>query len=223
MEAARVLAAEEDDWRFAFVGEGPDKGRIRGLASDLVQQDVVEFVEGGIEVLDIVSRADVGVLMTDDRLAQEGCSNALMEYMACGLPVVCGDGGGNRELVQDGVTGLVIPQGDAAALADALRDLRRDPDRRAAMGQAGRARVLAEFSVERMVDEYRQAYESVVRDRPASRQASPAPPTGAPAVGGEGLRILMLAPYPGARGPLQTIVPALAAQLRVMGCVVETD
>lgn len=223
MEAARVLAAEEDDWRFAFVGEGPDKGRIRGLASDLVQQDVVEFVEGGIEVLDIVSRADVGVLMTDDRLAQEGCSNALMEYMACGLPVVCGDGGGNRELVQDGVTGLVIPQGDAAALADALRDLRRDPDRRAAMGQAGRARVLADFSVERMVDEYRQAYESVVRDRPVSRQASPAPPTGAPAVRGEGLRILMLAPYPRVRGPLQTIVPALAAQLRVMGCVVETD
>lgn len=221
--AARVLSAEAHDWRFILVGNGSDKDRLQASAADLVKRGVVEFVGGGIEVLDVVAGSDVGVLMTNGRLAQEGCSNALMEYMACGLPVVCGDGGGNRELVQDGVTGFVITQGDPTALAGRLCDLRRDPDRRAAMGQAGRARVLTDFSVSRMVDEYRRVYEMVLKGRRTHRRTSLAPRADAPAVKGDGLRILMLAPYPNVRGPLPTIVPMLAAQLRAMGCMVEID
>ena len=96
-------------------------------------------------------QSDVGVLMTNPRLANEGLSNSIMEYMAVGLPVVCGDGGGNPELVRDGVTGLIVPPGDADALADRLVRLRSDPALRAAMGDVGRARILSDFSVERMV------------------------------------------------------------------------
>jgi glycosyltransferase involved in cell wall biosynthesis len=89
--------------------------------------------------------------MTNRRLADEGLSNSIMEYMALGLPVVCGDGGGNPELVQDGTTGFIIPQGDAGHLAERLERLRADPDRRSAMGAAGRARIRHGFSTPRMV------------------------------------------------------------------------
>lgn len=224
IEAARMLGSQGDGWRFSLVGAGSDKARLEAAAADLVRRGVVEFVDGGIEALGVISQADAGVLMTDPRLAREGCSNALMEYMACGLPVVCGDGGGNSELVIDGVTGFVIPQGHPEALADRLRDLRSDPRLRIAMGESGRARVLSDFSVAKMVDEYRDAYAQVLRDSDTHVQTSHVQRTvGSAAAPGGGLRVLMLAPYPNVQGPLPTIVSTVAAQLTAMGCEVETD
>jgi glycosyltransferase involved in cell wall biosynthesis len=224
IEAARQLSSESDGWRFAFVGEGTERRRLQAAAGDLVEKGVVEFLGGGIEVLPIVGQADVGILMTDPRLAQEGCSNALMEYMACGLPVVCGDGGGNPELVLDGTTGFVVPQRRPDAVADRLRELRHDQARCVAMGEAGRARVLGEFSVSKMVEEYRSVYELALRSSKRHGGSLPAPrPEGREGVAGDGLRVLMLEPYPQVRGPLSVIVPTLAAQLTVLGCVVETD
>jgi glycosyltransferase involved in cell wall biosynthesis len=158
IEAARRLAAEDAGWRFLLVGSGPDRDRLIGLAADLVEQGVVFFPTSGMEVMGLLSRADAGVLMTDPTRAREGLSNSILEYMAAGLPVVCGDGGGNPEVVLNGVTGYVIPQGDLEALVDRLGHLRRHPEIRASMGAAGKERVLTEFSVETMVDRMLAVY-----------------------------------------------------------------
>ena len=72
-----------------------------------------------------VREADVGVLMSNEAQHREGCSNAIMEYMACRLPVVCSPGGGNPELVLEGETGFLVPAGDREALAGRLRDAGR--------------------------------------------------------------------------------------------------
>ena len=126
-----------------------------------------------MEILGLVRQADVGVLMTDARLAHEGLSNSIMEYMALGLPVVCGSGGGNPELVQDGVTGFIIPPGDPAALAERLTTLRKDAAKRTRMGALGRERILRDFSVERMVDNmlgvYAEALAKMHERRPPGR------------------------------------------------------
>ena len=119
---------------------------------------VVEFVAPGLEVIPVVARADAGVLMTNDAVHAEGCSNSIMEYMACGLPVVCADSGGNRELVTDGVTGFLVASGDAPALARRLAELRAS-GRAAAMGAAGRERLLRDFTVARMVSAYTSLYD----------------------------------------------------------------
>ncbi len=151
IEAARLLGRTEHGWRFLLVGDGPDRERLMKQSADLVENGVIAFPEPAMEVLGLVGRADVGVLMTNPQLANEGLSNSIMEYMALGLPVVCGDGGGNPELVQDGTTGFIVPPSDAGELARRLRTLRNDAGLRAALGAAGKARIMHEFSLERMV------------------------------------------------------------------------
>ena len=85
-----------------------------------------------------------------------------MEYMACGLPVVCGEGGGNREVVDDGKTGFVIAPADPQALAERIAYLRDHEAERRAMGEAGRERILEAFSLERMVGSYVRIYEDAL-------------------------------------------------------------
>jgi len=158
IEAARALSSTEDGWRFLLVGDGSDRQRLMVAAADLTRRGVVEFPPPGIEVLRWVCEADAGVLMTDPRIAREGLSNSIMEYMAAGLPVVCGEGGGNPELVVDGVTGFVIPPGDEAELVDRLRRLRAQSGLARRMGAAGRERIAVVFSTERMVRRMLEVY-----------------------------------------------------------------
>ena len=148
--AARSLGARADGWRFVLVGEGSDRDRLMREARDLIEAGTVDFPEPGFEVLELVRDADVGVLMTNPALAREGLSNSIMEYMALGLPVVCGEGGGNPELVEDGVTGFIIPPADPAALAERLAYLHDHPGP-LRMGAAGRERIARDFSVDAMV------------------------------------------------------------------------
>jgi len=158
IEVARRLNHDSGRWCFVFVGDGPERPRLQRAARDLVDAGIVVFPEPGLEVLDLVQQADVGVLMSNPRLHHEGLSNSIMEYMAAGLPVVCGDGGGNAELVVEGVTGFITPPSDPGRLMERLLYLRSHAHERAAMGVAGRARVLTEFSVATMVDRMLEVY-----------------------------------------------------------------
>ena len=89
--------------------------------------------------------------------------------MAASLPMVVTDVGGNSEAVTDGVTGYVVPPHSPQRLAEALARLGSDADLRRAFGDAGRARVEAEFSLGRCVDQYAALYvELVERSRPAA-------------------------------------------------------
>jgi glycosyltransferase involved in cell wall biosynthesis len=156
---ARVLDAERPGhWRFLLVGEGPDEERLRGLAGDLVTSGAVEFAAPGLEVLPLVREADVGVLMSDEVVHREGCSNAIMEFMACALPVVCSSGGGNPELVAHGETGYLVPGGDTVALAARLRALDEQPELALRLGGAGRQRLRERFTLERMIAGIDAAY-----------------------------------------------------------------
>jgi glycosyltransferase involved in cell wall biosynthesis len=96
--------------------------------------------------------------MTNPAHGAEGVSNAIMEYMACGLPVVCSESGGNRELVLDPQTGFVIPPADPGAHASRLVYLRDDSAAARKMGMAGRERLCSAFSVESMVGETLKVY-----------------------------------------------------------------
>jgi len=156
--AARLLREAGGRYRFLLVGHGPQRNELMAEAADLVPDGAVTFPDPGIEVIRHVRSADVGVLMTDPRWAQEGCSNAIMEYMACGLPVLCGASGGNREIVDDGHTGFLIPSADARALAQRLEYLREHREQCRAMGIAGQRRIESHFSIERMVGRYLRIY-----------------------------------------------------------------
>ena len=164
VSVARLLAAgdRENSWRFLAIGSGPQRVDLMESASDLVNEGVMVFPDAGLEVLPHIRGADVGVLMTNPVLLAEGCSNSIMEYMACGLPVVCSESGGNRELVVDGRTGFVIPPLDADALSERLRYLRSRPDVVTQMGKAGRKRVSQEFTAQAMVQKTVTVYEELL-------------------------------------------------------------
>ena len=161
LQAATVLGeAEPDRWRFILAGSGSERERLLAQARR-VRGCVLEFPETGLEVLPAVASADIGVLLTAPDFGAEGCSNTIQEYMALGLPVVCSDGGGNREIVEDGISGIVIPPADVDALVRALRSLGSDADLRARLGNAGREFADSRFSVERYVEDFLTIYREV--------------------------------------------------------------
>jgi glycosyltransferase involved in cell wall biosynthesis len=155
---ARLAAAGELPGRFAIVGNGPIEGEVRAEIDRLgVEQHVRWFPYRGT-VDPYLAALDLFVLPS----AWEALPLSLLEAMSCGLPILATAVGGTQQAVEDGVTGRVVPPGDEAALANALRDLLADPLALAAMGEAGGARYQARFRVERMLDATEALYRDVV-------------------------------------------------------------
>jgi len=158
--AARLLSGQSDgSWRFVAIGDGQESRSLLAENKDLIDAGVVEIPEPRIEVLELVAAANVGVLMTNASLHAEGCSNSIVEYMACGLPVICSDGGGNRELVTDGETGFVVAPADAHHLANRLLWLKDNPEESMRMGATGRVAVAEHFMVAKMVSQMIAIYD----------------------------------------------------------------
>ena len=107
--------------------------------------------------------ADADIKLLSSRT--EGLPVAIMEAMAAGLPVVATAVGGIPELVQDGVTGLLTPPDDPAALADALAVLLDYPHLRQQYGRAGQQRIQSHFALADKVAELEQAYQKIVAGR----------------------------------------------------------
>jgi len=121
------------------VGEGEEEQALRRQAAGLSPPEAVRFLGFRRDARAVLSAIDVLALTS---VRDEGCSNALLEAMALGVPAVVTRCGGLPYVVEDGRTGVVVPVGDAGAIAAALLRLVRDPAGRAAMGAA--ARKLAE-------------------------------------------------------------------------------
>lgn len=154
----RVIASGVDA-RFHFIGDGPERQRVTYTAADLGLADRV-ILHGKLppaRVRALLQRMDAFVLAS----LSEGISNAVLEAMACGLPVVTTDCGGMREAVEDGVDGFVVPVRDPAAMAARLTTLAGDPGLRARIGQAARGRVIAQFSLGDQVRQWRELIREV--------------------------------------------------------------
>jgi glycosyltransferase involved in cell wall biosynthesis len=106
------------------------------------------------DIAGVLARSDIFVLSS----LWEGLPLVAVEAMAAARPVVLSDVGGNRDLIDHGVQGLLVPPGDAAALAAALLELLADNPRLQAMGLAGRERVRHDFALETMARRYEDLY-----------------------------------------------------------------
>jgi L-malate glycosyltransferase len=140
------------------VGDGPLLAEFRRRIAQTELGARTVFAGDVSDVLPCLWAMDVGCLTPG---SNEGFSNAVVEQMAVGLPMIVTDVGGNAEAVIDGENGRVIPPLDAAALSWALIDLHGNTARAAAMGRASRTRVEERFSVERMCTEHVRLYRSL--------------------------------------------------------------
>lgn len=125
-----------------YLGGGPYFDELVKLRNSLQAQDDVILAGPRSDVKDFIAAADVCVVPS---VWQEACPLGVIEPMAYGKPVIGTKVGGIPELIEDGVTGLLVAPGDEVSLANALRALLAEPQRAARMGAAGRARVLREF------------------------------------------------------------------------------
>jgi colanic acid/amylovoran biosynthesis glycosyltransferase len=100
---------------------------------------------------------------------EEGIPNVLKEAMASGLPVVGTRHAGIPELIDDGVSGFLVPERNEAALADALQRLALEPGRWASMGRAGRAKIEMEYDIDRLNDRLAGLLEHLIRPEARSR------------------------------------------------------
>ena len=144
---------------FVIAGDGPQRAELERLASALGLESSVQFLGDITAVPALLKRLSVGVLVPS---RNEGLSNSILEYMAAGLPVVATDCGGNRELVEDGVTGRVVRCSDPAATAAAITNLLHDPAAARAMGAAGRVRVEGAFAPAVLAQQLERLYDAVL-------------------------------------------------------------
>ena len=155
LEAAARVVRQRPDATFVLVGDGPLRTEIQAHADRLGLNGRLRFLGLVENPASLLPRMDVFVLPSN----MEGMSNALLEAMAAGRPVVATNVGGNAEVVLDGVTGVLVPPREPGQMAEALLGLLANPARASAMGAAGRARVEDHFSsrlmVRRLEDLYR--------------------------------------------------------------------
>jgi colanic acid/amylovoran biosynthesis glycosyltransferase len=135
-----------------IIGTGEDIQRVRYATRDLGLDDAVT-IAGALspEHVCAAMKSHHALLLTS---VSEGISNSVLEGMSSSLPVVTTDCGGMREAVANGVEGLVVPVRDAFAVAGALEWLFHHPSERRAMGQAGRHRVMEEFTLTQQINKW---------------------------------------------------------------------
>ena len=146
------------DAHLCLVGDGPDRGRLERRAHELGIVRRCAFVGYQDDVARFYDTMDVLLLPSKN----EGTPVSVIEALAAGRPAVATRVGGVPDVIRDGVDGFLVEAGDADALAERLARLARDPDRRAQMGAAGRARVLERYAVERLVDDVDALYRSLL-------------------------------------------------------------
>lgn len=151
--------ADVPNVQLTLIGDGPERSGIEAAVAQLGVADRVEFAGFVEDPLPMLLAADALVLPS----GAEACPMAILQAMACGLPIVASRVGGIAEVIRDGTDGLLVPAGDPRALVEALRFLATDISARAQMGKAARERVVDMFTIERTVGRLLEVYREVAR------------------------------------------------------------
>ena len=142
------------------VGDGPQREPLETLAAELGIAERVRFAGNQSDVAPWMRALDLFCLPS---YANEGVPQALMQAMACGLPVVTTPVGSIGEIVQDGETGRLVPPGDASALGAAIEALLADAPLRGRLAARARETALQRFGEERMVERMLEVFSVVAR------------------------------------------------------------
>lgn len=160
IEAAAQVLRRQPDCRFLIVGADNDlqfAAQMRARVHTLGLEKKIVFVGLTRDVIPILKSSNIFCLLS----RTEGFSNAILEAMACKLPCVVTNVGGNAEAVENGVTGFVVPSEDVESAADSILALLNDSVGAAKMGESARKRVEMKFSSEQMISALIEFYESL--------------------------------------------------------------
>jgi glycosyltransferase involved in cell wall biosynthesis len=163
LQAAMQVVKERDDVTFLAVGDGKNKAACEALVPAAWRSRIV-FTGLQSDVESIIRTFTLGVLATNHTKHGEGISNAILEYMALGKPVVATIGGGTAEIVLHEETGLLVEPGKPDLLAQAITQLLDHPHQARHMGEASQARIERHFNLGDMTDTYYRLYHQVLKN-----------------------------------------------------------
>jgi glycosyltransferase involved in cell wall biosynthesis len=158
VRAAALVVRSHPDVRFALAGEGELRPHLEGLVQELGLAECVQFFGSVNDVPEFLGQLEIGVLCS----RSEGLSNTLLEYMAAGRAIVATAVGGNIELIEDEVHGLLVPPGDPSRLAAAIDRLLRDDALARRLAERARLRVQQRFSMEARIGELHNFYQRLL-------------------------------------------------------------
>ena len=156
--AADLLKVIRDDVHLLIIGDGPHRERLEKYQRQVRIEDKVHFLGHRGDVSRLLPHFDLLWLGSEF----EGLPNVIMEAMMAGVPVVATDIPGNRDLVVPGETGYLVPIGDRAAFARQAQKLLEDSDLARRLCEAGRQRMLNDFTVDKMVERHVQLYQELL-------------------------------------------------------------
>lgn len=161
LRAAKLVCGSLPAARFLIVGDGPERRGLEALTEQLGLKGRVIFLGFRDDLPRIYADCDATVLSSDN----EGMPVALIESLAAATPAVATDVGETREVIRDGESGFVVPPSDPEALAAALLELLRSPERAKQMGLAGRRHVYPRFSIERLAADTAGLFRSLLQEK----------------------------------------------------------
>lgn len=161
LKALDLVQIVQPNMRAAIAGDGPQRDVLERIARNYDLTERLRFLGHRDDVPRLMAAADIVVLPS----AYEGLPNVVMEAMSLSKPVVATEAPGTIELIVDGETGVLVPIGNAPALARETRDLIRDPNRARQLGEAGRRRVQAEFRADDMIARFAELYEKLAAEK----------------------------------------------------------
>ena len=169
LQAFKMVVDKKQNTLLLLAGQGSLLEETTKLAKELDLEDKVWFLGVRRDVPDLMNAADAYVMSS----AWEGMPMVLLEAEACGLPVVATDVGGNSEVILNNKSGYIVPPGDSEALAAAMvKMMALSEAERRAMGRAGRAHIEANYSLERVVDQWEELYRELLQKKGISLSGS---------------------------------------------------
>ncbi|MGH9514626.1 MAG: glycosyltransferase [Terriglobales bacterium] len=161
IDAARSICSRSPQVKFLLIGDGKKRTEFEARVSHFGLQSNFLFLGSRQNVSEILACCDIAVLPSQ----AEGFSNALLEYMGTGLPTVATDVGGNPEVIENRVDGLLVKPNDPAALADAISSLLENPHFASQLGAAGRDRVRRHFDFAQLISTMDALYTELLQAR----------------------------------------------------------
>jgi glycosyltransferase involved in cell wall biosynthesis len=161
IKAARHVCSKFPQARFVLIGDGERRAEFESMAAALGLKQNFLFLGQRHDVPELLACCDIAVLPSQ----AEGFPNALLEYMAIGLPTIATNVGGNREVIEHSVNGLLTAANDPDALAKSILFLLEDPMAASELARAGHERVRRDFSFERLITDVDAMYTELLYER----------------------------------------------------------
>ncbi|HXK49601.1 MAG TPA: glycosyltransferase family 4 protein [Clostridiales bacterium] len=159
IKAFSRISENHPEWKLVITGEGPERNGLEELTEKLGLKERTVFA--GFTDDPLLTASCYDIAMSTSKI--EGFPNTIVEYFAAGKPVISTDAGGVREIIEDGINGMVVPFGDSGALTEALEKLVSDDDLRNKFGKKALETLKLSFTEDMMIDKLEKFFSDCVR------------------------------------------------------------